>query len=348
MSARTLPGVRWSCQGCGSCCTDFRLGPVEPEVVADLEARGATALAGGAWVAREPGPDGAEGWFLRHVDGHCVFLLPDRRCAVHAAWGAEAKPGFCREFPYRRLRDPQGDVLVIRPECAGFHAALATGEALADQTAAAAALPALRPPPLFAPPQVAVLPGAGPGLEDWMALEAALLRRWQAQDPEADPADNARALAAAAVAALGRELPPGRRALAAEAVREALRMVAAAAVAQEGAQTEDWQRGLVRTVQRVLEPAAEPRALAPDARRYLHVLLGQAVLGKHVVASGGFVALMGRFVFEVELVRAAPGSGPCSSAEASAVLVPFLRFADNPMVNAMLRRATPALVELAA
>lgn len=344
---RTLPGVRWSCQGCGSCCTDFRLGPVEPEVVADLEARGAGALADGPWVRREPGPDGVEGWFLRHVDGHCVFLLPDRRCAVHAAWGAEAKPGFCREFPYRRLKDPLGEILLIRPECAGFHAALADGVPLADQVDAAAALPALRSPPMFAPAQVAVLPGAGPGLDDWMALEAALLRRWEAQDPEGDPAENARALAAAAVDAVGRTLLPGRRELAAEAVREALRMVAAAAVAQETAATEDWQRGLVRAVQRVLVASDAPRALAPEARRYLHTLLGQAVLGKHVASSGSFVAAMGRFVFEVELVRAAPGSGPCTSAEASAVLVPFLRFADNPMVLAMLRRATPALVELA-
>ena len=80
---QTLPAARWSCHGCGDCCRDFRLGPVEPEVVAALEARGASELAGRPdWASQEPGPGGEPGWFLRHVDGHCVFLLPDNRCAV--------------------------------------------------------------------------------------------------------------------------------------------------------------------------------------------------------------------------------------------------------------------------
>ena len=128
---QTLPAARWSCHGCGACCREFRLGPVEPEVVAALTSAGAATLAGCEdWVVREPGPGGEVGWFLRHRDGACVFLLPDNRCVIHAELGAEAKPGFCQEFPFRRLRDPNGEILMIRASCAGFHASSVTGEPL--------------------------------------------------------------------------------------------------------------------------------------------------------------------------------------------------------------------------
>ncbi|MSP56598.1 MAG: YkgJ family cysteine cluster protein [Myxococcales bacterium] len=355
---QTLPGARWSCHGCGACCRDFRLGPVEPGVVEDLKARGAGQLAGREdWAVPEPGPNGEVGWFLRHVDGHCVFLLPDNRCAVHATYGAEAKPGFCREFPFRRLRDPNGEVLVIRAECGGFHASHTNGAELAAQTEEAASLPSLWPTPEFKPAAVAVMPGVGLTLADWMALEGALLRCWEGVDPDqAEPEDTARALARSAVHAVGKTLGPGRAELAAGAVREAMRMVTQAAMAQETDATEDWQKGLVREVAALLQTAHSPRPFAPATRRYLHTLLGQAILGKHLLAAGGFVPMLGRFVFECALVRTAavqPGErgeaagASISPTEASAVLVPWLRFADNPMVLAMLRRTTPALMELA-
>lgn len=318
--------------------------------MADLRARGAESLAGRAdWAKREPGPGGEEGWFLTHVDGHCVFLQPDNLCGIHAAWGAEAKPGFCREFPYRRLRDPNGEVLVIRPECAGFHATFADGDLLSAQTEHAADLPQARQTPIFAPKGVAVLPGAGLVLDDWMRLERALLVRWQAQAPELEPEDAARDLARMAAEAIGRAVPAGRHALAGEAVREAMRMVAKAAVAQESESTEDWQKSLVRQVQTTLNRPTASRPVSPEARRYLHAVLGQAILGKNVMANDGFVAMIGRFVFEVQLIRSAPGPAdqPVTPAEASEVLVPWLRFADNPTVLSMLRRATPALLELA-
>ena len=316
----------------------------------DLRARGAEELAGTAdWARLEPGPNGEDGWFLAHVDGHCAFLLPDNRCAIHAAWGAEAKPGFCREFPYRRLRDPNGDVLVIRPECAGFHATFEAGELVSSQTEEAARLPQARPTPTFAPKAVAILPGAGVGLDDWMRLEQALLAGWHAQAPELEPEDAARELARIAAEAIGRRVPQGRHGLAADAVREAMRMVTNAAIAQESAATEDWQKKLVRRVKHTLDLPPSSRPLSLEARRYLHAVLGQALLGKNVVANDGFVAMIGRFIFEVHLIRGSPGPAaePVTAAEASEALVPWLRFADNPMVISMLRRATPALLELA-
>jgi hypothetical protein len=174
---------------------------------------------------------------------------------------------------------------------------------------------------VFAPDAVAIVPGAGVDLANWMRLEGALLRRLEQVDgAQQEPEETARELASVAVGAIGRSLHRGRHELAAAAVREAMRMVVDA----------DGPR----------------RPLTVDARRYLHVLLGQALLGKQIMAVGSLAALLGRFVFEVELVRRAPGEGPVDSGAASAVLVPWLRFVENPMVSAVLRRAAPALVEL--
>lgn len=345
---QTIASARWSCHGCGACCRDFRLGPVEPEVVAALAAAGASELAGtDDWAVREPGPGGEEGWFLRHRDGACVFLLADNRCAVHARFGAEAKPGFCREFPFRRVADPNGEVLVIRAECAGLHASSVTGEPLADQVALAASIPRIGPVPMFAPEAVAIVPGAGVDLANWMRLEGALLRRLERLDTaQQEPDETARQFASIAADAIGRSLTGGRFELAAAAVREAMRMVVNAAITQESEHTEEWQRTLVREVRKILDADGPRRPLTVEARRYLHLLLGQALLGKQILAAGSLAALLGRFVFDVDLVRRAPGEGPVDSRAASAVLVPWLRFSDNPMVSAVLRRTTPALVEL--
>lgn len=53
----------------------------------------------------EPVVDGQ----LRQVDGRCVFLLGDQRCAIHAAFGGDAKPLVCRQFPFVRI-DADGEV----------------------------------------------------------------------------------------------------------------------------------------------------------------------------------------------------------------------------------------------
>jgi hypothetical protein len=53
----------------------------------------------------EPVVDGR----LRQIDGRCAFLLTDQRCAIHAAFGADAKPLVCRQFPFVRV-DADGEL----------------------------------------------------------------------------------------------------------------------------------------------------------------------------------------------------------------------------------------------
>ena len=82
-SPRVLPEARWSCHGCGNCCTGFGFGPVSDEIIEGLEAAGIAerwAPAGQApWRVRQEGPGGQPAWFLTHRDGHCVFLDEERQ-----------------------------------------------------------------------------------------------------------------------------------------------------------------------------------------------------------------------------------------------------------------------------
>src|SRR6188768_3764626 len=134
---RTPKDARWSCRSCGDCCRGFEFGPVEPAIIAGLEARDVAAhwapAAEAPWYERRPAPDGTTALFLTHRDGHCVFLRDDALCAVHALWGAEAKPAFCREYPFHVVEDPEGIVVIARSDCGGFHESFVDGEPVADQ-----------------------------------------------------------------------------------------------------------------------------------------------------------------------------------------------------------------------
>lgn len=54
---------------------------------------------------------------LRQEGGRCVFLQPDQLCAIHARWGAEAKPRVCRQAPLVAIRVKQGLRVGVDPGC---------------------------------------------------------------------------------------------------------------------------------------------------------------------------------------------------------------------------------------
>lgn len=134
---RTLPEARWSCHGCGACCTGFAFGPVRDEIIAGLEAADIEAqwapAAEAPWKTRQAGPDGEEAWFLTHREGHCVFLEADQRCAVHRLLGPEAKPAFCREYPFLVTRAADGPAVTVRADCGGLHRTFEAGELVSAQ-----------------------------------------------------------------------------------------------------------------------------------------------------------------------------------------------------------------------
>ncbi len=256
-----LPGARFGCAGSGQCCHVFRPGPLEDDDLAALEAArpAIEALLPGLpaeWVsAVEDGEDEAPRRYLARADGRCLFLLPDGRCGVHAAAGAEAKPGFCRLFPFDVVRTAWGSRLFDVGLCSALPTTTRAGPSHAAHAAALAPLLPRRPR-LFHP--LVLLDASAPcDYGPVRALEERLLERASAPGAAAGPtllasAALARAFAAAlascplapeepartAAATLARdragETPP-LPAFAAEARARALERVTAALEAAAGA-----------------------------------------------------------------------------------------------------------------
>jgi Fe-S-cluster containining protein len=116
---------RFECLGTGDCCRSYSFGPLTPEDVARLEGLDIAARlpqAGpGPWVVeRRTARSSAPLPYLKSVDERCVFLLEDGRCGIHAAFGAEKKPAFCRIFPYSAYPTIEGLKVWDNGECSRF------------------------------------------------------------------------------------------------------------------------------------------------------------------------------------------------------------------------------------
>lgn len=125
-----LEGARFGCQGSGACCQGYAFGPLTDADVAGLEA---LDLAAAFPQVEAPYVEAKEGGrYLRRNGDRCVFLDEDRRCGLHAAFGAEAKPGFCRLFPLDSFGTVEGIRVVDRGTCATFAVSARVGLPLVD------------------------------------------------------------------------------------------------------------------------------------------------------------------------------------------------------------------------
>lgn len=144
-AVRMLPGTRFRCQGSGACCRGYHFGALRDE---DKKRLQALDLAGagfgpGPWTVEREGPDPPKGTYLAvREDGSCTFLREDKRCGLQVAFGVEAKPGFCRAYPFRLLATLHGLKALDGGECASFAASARAGPPL---DAAADVLPAFAP-----------------------------------------------------------------------------------------------------------------------------------------------------------------------------------------------------------
>lgn len=339
MAVRSVQGARWDCHSCGSCCRLYDLGPVEPGIIEGLVERDVSAhwapAAEAAWYEQKPGPDGKPAYFLTHRDGHCVFLQDDNRCAVHRLFGGDAKPGFCREFPYHVVEDPKGTVAVVRPTCAGWHASHLDGGRVEDQLSAVVSLPRAMPVRRFAPNAVAVLPDVAVSLDDWMYLEDRFLG--VLAEPGL-PADVNRRLRDAMFASLKRSPPqplPVRADEAARALLGGLTQMLAPAIKDKSA---DPAR--VAFARRAFDLVATPRApVTPSAETaaYLQLILKTTILGKSFANYGGLSSALGAWLL---VGRVLPSADLAGSHEA---ITTWHKLMDNPATLATLRRAKPAL-----
>lgn len=110
LSIRQLPVLQnWDCHVCGNCCKEYQVA-VSDEEMERIEAQGweNDPILGGL-----PLFDRRGGWFSqryqlhRRPDGSCVFLSEEGRCRIHEKFGPEAKPLFCRLYPFVLV--PAGD-----------------------------------------------------------------------------------------------------------------------------------------------------------------------------------------------------------------------------------------------
>ncbi|MBL8615354.1 MAG: YkgJ family cysteine cluster protein [Deltaproteobacteria bacterium] len=355
-AARTLAGARWACGACGDCCRHFQLGPVEPEIIAGLAARPLAAefpqLAGRPFFKLVEGPAGPA-HFLEKNNGACVFLEADNRCGVHRRWGAAAKPAFCRAFPVHLVDDPRGRAAVARPHCTGLAAGQRAGAPMDEVAAEAADLPRALPIPRFAPQAVALLPGLGVSLDDWMQLEDHLIGLL-----DGPPAPLGALLARLRAAALGavRRPDPGsdaaRAAAAFGAVLEGERLVLRAAIAAGGAPSAAEAEFAARLAADLDRAAARlpqgPPALDEEAMALCARILQGELLSKRAHAEGSVAAGLGRAAHAlwVAALAAAEGEAPVGVDALMARLSPHLRLGDNGQVAALLQRARPALIDL--
>lgn len=107
-----LRPLRHACISCGACCEGWRIAFVDGAEERRIVAHGA------ALGVADPVVGGA----LRMVDGRCAFLDERKRCRIHAAFGGEAKPKVCQQFPKRATLTEDGYRVGLDPACAGTHA----------------------------------------------------------------------------------------------------------------------------------------------------------------------------------------------------------------------------------
>jgi len=333
---------------------------VEPEIIRGLQARAIEShwppAAEAPWYERRAGPDGEETFFLTRRQAHCVFLRDDNLCAVHALFGAEAKPAFCREYPFHVVEDPRGLVVVARADCGGLHRSFQDGQPVSEQVEAVLALPEVHPRRRFAPDQVVILPRAAVSAEDWMALEEVLLRHLDRRrsppeasvgllrfllhdlvDREAPPPDPARYQAA--MAALIRALGATLERLAAESEGEPSGHDPARAVAEAAK----------RSLERLSAPLPPLSPEAVDAVDYLHLVLRSELMSKQFQVVGGVPFGLGLHLLSTTLARSgvpATHDGPLTPADLGEVFPRWKRLSLHGAILEVLRRARPALADL--
>jgi Fe-S-cluster containining protein len=114
---------RFECQGSGECCQNYVFGPLEDadiERLAQLDIAGAFPHLAGAPYLETLEREGAPFRSLATVDDRCVFLQDDRRCGLHARFGADAKPRLCRQYPTESFATIAGIKVYDKGTCATF------------------------------------------------------------------------------------------------------------------------------------------------------------------------------------------------------------------------------------
>jgi len=361
ISVRVPANLRWDCGSCGDCCRTFTLGPVSQDIISLLESQKIAEkwapAAEGPWYSTQPGPDGRPGYFLNAgPDGACVFLREDNLCAIHALIGPEAKPAFCREYPYHGILDPKGLSLTARADCSGFHESFDKGTPIEERASDFATLD--RPYGLrrFAPERVPITPRKEIALHHWMDLEAELLTRLDPtpRSPEGwayvvrDLLENDCKL----------KMPTPNSDTAGE-IRYELANVLIQTLEVGLRQPHDdspntlKMRGMLESMLEVLLQSREklkdpPPDIDDRACAYFGLILRGHLLSKSIFSSGEFTAGLGSYLFGTHLARAAAGASdtPLGPKDLGPGFAAWARFTHNGVVQQLFQQASNGLTQL--
>ena len=343
-------GLRWQCNGCAKCCSSgLAIGPVEPDIVRGLrerniEDRWPQARAG--WLDEQVAPDGSSHFFFQLRDGRCVFLREDNLCAIHALMGPEAKPGFCREFPYHFVEDAKGVSAVIRPACGSFFEGFLTDEPIGPELADVHALPRVTPHRRWAPQHVVVLPQKAIDPQTWLRVEEALLERLH--DRTEPPQSSVRYVRETLCAILDVSLPEPNVAQYEGALDALTRVLMHILNEQRGTVAADpgdhRQRFLEQSVERIQR--ARTNGNHPwneEEQAYANLLLRSFLLSKGFSNWGGLPEGLGVFLLGLEVAHRTSQDTERSFGDH---LAEWIRLRDNQMIRALLLRAASATRDL--
>lgn len=349
-------GARWDCRGCAKCCHHHVLGPVEPEIVRGIESFGVEKLwpdgDGRPWVVQQD-RDTGEGAYLEKVDGHCVFLQPDGGCAVHAAMGAAAKPGFCREYPFTVMREPRGVSVTVREGCGGAAESSLDGRLLEDHAQEVLDLPRAYPIPTFSPKHVVLVPGLGVELDDWIVLEDALVNDVLEHDRQ--PAAHMAAMRALVLRSVRRPVTPPVPEKVTQATEALLHVFGL--VLDDVLQNDGGSPAEQAFSRRLLGNVARARAMLPlgvpeldrSGRDFASLIIRSFLLGKRFAQDGGVAAGLGLLLHSLHTSALASGVMPGQPVSAEALSVVFsdhVRLIHNRSLQPIRKKARPALVDM--
>ncbi len=332
------------------------MGPVEPEVVADIEAHGLDDLwpdhGNRPWIRQERAAN-LSGYFLQKVNGHCVFLREDKSCAVHAVLGGHRKPAFCREYPFTLVQEPRGIVLTVREGCGGYFESAVDGTPLEDHAATVIDLPRAYPVQTFGKHPVALIPGLGVSPDDWLHLEERICADIVATD--AQPDEHIASIRATMLQAVRRDPPepdPLTAMKAMGAMLQVYRMVLDQAVRDASADAAEvsFAKQLRSVVIRAMSalPAGLPQ-LDRAARDYVSLMLRSQLLGKRFLPHGSVAVGLANFLHNVRTAMLAAertADGVVTVHALAAVLTDHVRLTHNRSIREIQKKARPALVDL--
>jgi Fe-S-cluster containining protein len=134
LPVEALPGTRFSCRQCGSCCRRLEIGPLTDEDISRLSCVAAPLGHPLEDILVQHRTDvGWENFLRRRGDGCVFFDGAANLCRVHASVSVEAQALACQAFPLRLTFVPGALRLSLSSQCLHRHSTRLDGQPIDEQ-----------------------------------------------------------------------------------------------------------------------------------------------------------------------------------------------------------------------